>query len=418
MQGRFYARARRPLVRCVWSRFDASPSRLRQICQARSRCFVVPSPFLLRTFVSAVTMIGSTNHAHLPLGKVNVWSCKAARFLILSIFLSCDVVCETRLDAKCLLNSDEPMNAVLLVGMSLTGPWNALNFQKFRLLDAETLVAPQKKPSPCNVNVDVQVAPAPKHSSAAFCPTLCSIFALFQPKIRLFAKAMALSRAHTLFAWYTVLQSQRRSNPFNCASIMSDHATSGTQYLLYCSIRLLLILCFLPKFGPPMLQFITQIILETLEAVIKYYNSVQHNYDILSQYSSISLALRFDDSYVPRIFATLKPCARHNNSSNGWKIGRHGGSRVSPHFESLGPGGVQSLSTTFFFWGGNNKNEWPRRLWSKESPSLWETQKSPLVDPLTQQGMNLKTKGTWQLGINIQTTSKTYSINGTNDYLN
>lgn len=263
---------------------------------------------------------------------------------------------KTRLDAKCLLNSDEPMNADLLAGMSLTGPWNALNFEKFRLLDAETLVAPQKKPSPCNVNVDVQVAPAPKHSSAAFCPTLCSIFALFQPKIRLFAKAMALSCAHTLFAWYTVLQSQRRSNPFNCASIMSDHATSGTQYLLYCSIRFLLILCFLPKFGPPMLQFITQIILETLEAVIKYYNNVQHNYDILSQYSSISLALRFDVSYVPRIFATLKPCARHN-SSNGWKIGRHGGSRVSPHFESLGPGGVRSLSTTFsFFWGTTETN--------------------------------------------------------------
>lgn len=32
------------------SRFDASPSRLRRICQARGRCSAVPSPFLLRTF--------------------------------------------------------------------------------------------------------------------------------------------------------------------------------------------------------------------------------------------------------------------------------------------------------------------------------------------------------------------------------
>lgn len=54
------------------SRFHASPSRLRRICQARSRCFVVPSLFLLPSPVSVVTMIGSTNHAHLPLAKVNV----------------------------------------------------------------------------------------------------------------------------------------------------------------------------------------------------------------------------------------------------------------------------------------------------------------------------------------------------------
>ena len=121
------------------SRFDASPSRLRRICQARSRCFVVPSLFLLPSPVSVVTMIGWTNHAHLPLAKVNVWSCKAAPFLILSIFLSCDVVCETRLDAKCLLNSDEPMNADLLAGTSLTGPWNALNFQKFTLKPSSPL---------------------------------------------------------------------------------------------------------------------------------------------------------------------------------------------------------------------------------------------------------------------------------------
>lgn len=58
---------------------------------------------------------------------------QSCSFPNLIYFFSCDVVCETRLDAKCLLNSDEPMNADLLAGTSLTGPWNALNFQKFTL---------------------------------------------------------------------------------------------------------------------------------------------------------------------------------------------------------------------------------------------------------------------------------------------
>ena len=159
------------------------------------------------------------------------------------------------------------MVLVLLVGISLTGPWNALNFRKFRPLDAETLVARQKKLSPMQRH---QVDSSSKTLFCCFLSDTLLHLCFVSADNSTFCESYGIVECtHTLFAWYTVLQSHRRSDPFNCAIIMSDHVTLGTRCILYFADRFLLILCCLPKFGPPMLQFITQIILETLEAVIK-----------------------------------------------------------------------------------------------------------------------------------------------------
>ena len=136
------------------------------------------------------------------------------------------------------------MVLVLLVGIPLTGPWNALNFRKFRPLDAETLVARQKKFSPMQRH---QVDSSSKTLFCCFLSDTLLHLCFVSADDSTFCESYGIVECtHTLFAWYTVLQSHRRSDPFNCAIIMSDHVTLGTRCIhIYIYIYTLYVSCIL-----------------------------------------------------------------------------------------------------------------------------------------------------------------------------